>query len=312
MWYTAAAETGALMKKPILVWLLLGLIWGSTWLFIKLGLEDLPPLTFAGIRFLVASIPVLVWVAARRRPMPTSAREWTLMISTGIVTFSICYGLVFWGENHIPVGLTSVLYTTQPLFGLLLAHFLLRNEPLTVRRLGGVLLGIGGVVLLFSHELGAEDPLALFGMGAILLSSLAAAAVAVAVKRWGGGIDPGWLTVAQMVSGFIPLLLVGIPLEGNPLRFHWTSMAVTALLYLSLVGSALPFVLYYWLLQRMDATKTQLITLLCTVVAVFLGGVVLHEELGWRTALGASGVLAGLAITTWPGRDRAGVPGSRG
>ena len=288
------------MKRLTLVWILLGLIWGSTWLFIKLGLEDLPPLTFAGIRFLVASIPLLLLLLARRRFMPRRPRDWGIMVATGIATFSICYGLVFWGENHIPVGLTSVLYTTQPLFGLFLAHVLLRDEPITMRRLGGVLLGIGGVVLLFSHQLSAKDPLALAGMCAILASALAAAVAAVVIKRWGTTIDPIWLACVQMVAGFIPLLVLGVALEGNPFRFHWTPMAWTALLYLSLIGSALPFVLYYWLLQRMEATRVQLIALACPIVAVFLGWIVLHETQSWRTALGATGVLAGLAVTLWP------------
>ena len=289
------------MKRLTLVWILLGLIWGSTWLFIKLGLEDLPPLTFAGIRFLVASIPLLLLLLARRRFMPRRPRDWGIMVATGIATFFICYGLVFWGENHIPVGLTSVLYTTQPLFGLFLAHVLLRDEPITMRRLGGVLLGIGGVVLLFSHQLSAKDPLALAGMCAILASALAAAVAAVVIKRWGTTIDPIWLACVQMVAGFIPLLVLGVALEGNPFRFHWTPMAWTALLYLSLIGSALPFVLYYWLLQRMEATRVQLIALVCPIVAVFLGWIVLHETQSWRTALGATGVLAGLAVTLWPG-----------
>jgi len=293
------------VKRPTLVWILLGLIWGSTWLFIKLGLEDLPPLTFAGIRFLVASIPLVFLLLARRRSMPRHARDWGIMIATGIATFSICYGLIFWGENHISVGLTSVLYTTQPLFGLFLAHVLLRDEPITVRRLGGVLLGIGGVVLLFSHQLSAKDPLALAGMCAILVSALAAAIAVVLIKRWGASIDPTWLACVQMVAGFIPLLVLGVALEGNPFRFHWTPLAWTALFYLAFVGSALPFVLYYWLLQRMEATKVQLIALLCTVIAVFLGGIVLHEALDWRTALGAVGVLVGLVATTWPVRRRA-------
>jgi drug/metabolite transporter (DMT)-like permease len=299
------------LKRPTLVWIVLGLIWGSTWLFIKLGLKDLPPFTFAGIRFLVASIPLLVLLLVRKRPMPRRAKDWGIMFATGIATFSVCYGLVFWGENHIPVGLTSVLYTTQPLFGLVFAHVLLRDEPLTLRRLGGVLLGIGGVVLLFSQELSAKDPLALWGMCAILLSAVAAAAAAVVIKRWGGGIDPVWLTTVQMLCGFVPLLVLGVALEGSPFRLHWTPMAWAALFYLGFVGSALPFVLYYWLLQRMDSTKVQLIALVCTIVAVLLGGIVLYEALSWRTVLGAIGVLVGLAVTTWPVRRAARPPSTQ-
>ena len=293
------------MKRPTIVWILLGLIWGSTWLVIKLGLQDLPPFSFAGIRFLVASVPLGLLALLRRKAMPRRGRDWGIMVATGLLTFTVCYGLIFWGEDRIPVGLTSVLYTTQPLFGLFLAHVLLRDEPITLRRLGGVLLGIGGVVLLFSHELSLSDPLALYGMSAILVSALAAAASAVVIKRWGETIDPTWLAFVQMVGGFIPLLAVGGAIEGSPLLLRWTPLAWGALFYLAFVGSALPFVLYYWLLQRMEATKVQLIALLCTVVAVLLGGVVLHEELSWKTALGTVAVLVGLAVTTWPGAARA-------
>jgi drug/metabolite transporter (DMT)-like permease len=303
VWYTAAAGTrGDDVNRPLLVWLLLGAIWGSTWLFIKLGLEDLPPLTFAGVRFLVASASLLVLLWVRKRPMPRSLGDWGLAVGTGVLTFSISYGLVFWGEDHISSGLTSVLYTTQPLFGLLAARALLPDEPLTLRRLGGVLLGIGGVVLIFSRQLGAEDPLALWGTAAVIASALASAFSAVVLKRWGTHLDPLWLATVQMVSGFIPLLVVGIPLEGSPLRLHWTGMAWGALFYLALMGSALPFVLYYWLLKRMSVTKIQLLPLFCTVLAVLLGGLVLHEELSWRTALGAVGVLVGLCLVTWRGR----------
>lgn len=307
---TAAAGTGGDdVKGPPLVWFLLSAIWGSAWLFVKLGLEDLPPLTFAGIRFLVGSAALLVLLWVRKRTMPRSLLDWWLAAGTGVLTFSISYGLAFWGEDHISSGLTSVLYTTQPLFGLLVARALLPNEPLTRRRLGGVLLGIAGVALISSRQLEAQDPLALWGTAAVIASALAAALSAVILKRWGTHLDPLWLTTVQMVSGFIPLLVIGIPLEGSPLRLEWTGMAWGALLYLAIVGSALAFVLYYWLLQRMSVTKIQLLPLLSTVLAVLLGGLVLHEELGWRTALGVVGVLVGLyLVMRGGGRAPVGAP----
>ena len=108
--------------KSRLVWLLLCCIWGSTWLFIKLGLEDLPPLTFAGIRFVIATAIVFSLIAARHIPLPAGKRDWTLLAVTGILSFTLNYGLVFWGEQYISSGLAALLQSTLPLFGLIIAH----------------------------------------------------------------------------------------------------------------------------------------------------------------------------------------------
>jgi len=290
------------VSLPFLVWLLLSGIWGSTWLFIKLGLEDLPPITFAGLRFVLASIPLgillFVRLKLKRVTLPTAARDWLLMAATGFATFTINYGLVFWGENHIPSGLTAILYTTFPLFGFLMAHFLVRGEPLTVPRLGGVLLGLAGVILIFYRQIQFEGMMALWGSAAIVLAALQTAYVNVVIKLRAGHLDPTLLTTTQMVCGFIPLLLVGIPLEGNPFSFAWTPLAWVSLFYLAWVGSALPFVLLYWLMQRMQVTSTMLISLSSTLIAVLLGWLVRGEEFGWHTLLGGMAILSGLMLTT--------------
>ena len=292
------------MSTPLLVFLFLSAVWGSTWLFIKLGLADLPPFTFAGIRFVIAVLPLLVVLAVRRPRLPRRAADWWLMIWTGILTFTVAYGLVFWGEQHVSSGLTSILYTTMPLFGLVLAHFSVQGESMTFRKLGGVLLGIVGVVLVFSRELVSDDPLAIWGSLGILGSSFVSALAGVAVKRRAGHLDLSLFTTVQMLAGLVLLLAIGIPLEGSPLSFRWTPMAVASLLYLAFVGSALPFVLYYWLIRRIPVTQVQLIPLVSTLIAVLLGAVVLGERLGWWTALGAAGVLVGLVLATLPRAEK--------
>jgi LPXTG-motif cell wall-anchored protein len=99
-----------------------------------------------------------------------------------------------------------------------------------------------------------------------------------------------------MLFGLMPLFLVGVPLEGNPLRLHWTMMAVVALFYLAIVGTVIAFLLYYWLVQHMDVTKTMLIALVTPVVAVMLGMVVLHEQLNWRTLVGGLMIISGIGL----------------
>jgi len=282
--------------KARLVWLILCGIWGSTWLFIKLGLAVLPPLTFAGIRFVIACAILFTIIFIRRIQLPQSRSQWLLLAITGFMSFSLNYGLLFWGEQYISSGLAALLQATIPAFGLVIAHFYLPTERMTPIRIVGVLLGVCGVGTVFSNQLGVAGPKALAGCVALVLSSLFVAYSNVLVKARGQRLDPAILAAGQMFFGLIPLLLIGIPVEGNPLQFHWTTMALIALFYLAVVGSVVAFLLYYWLVHNMDVTKTMLIALVTPVVAVVLGMIVLDEELGWRTIVGGGMIMLGIGL----------------
>jgi drug/metabolite transporter (DMT)-like permease len=282
--------------KARLVWLILCGIWGSTWLFIKLGLEDLPPLTFAGIRFVIACAILFCFIRIRRIPLPQRRADWTLLAITGILAFGLNYGLVFWGEQYISSGLAALLQATLPAFGLVFAHFHLPGERLSWTRIGGVVLGVLGVGVVFSNQLAVEGSRALAGCVALILSAMFAAYSNVLVKSRGTKMDPAILAAGQMFFGLLLLFAVGIPLEGNPLRFHWTPVGIVALVYLAVVGSVIAFLLYYWLVLKIDVTKSMLIALVTPVVAVLLGMIVLHEEIGWRTLAGGAMIIAGIAF----------------
>jgi len=291
----------ALLKRTTLVWLLLGVIWGSTWLFIKLGLEDLPPFSLAGLRFFLAAAIMWGYLVIRRIRLPRSRGDWMLLTATGLLTFGLDYGLIFWGENHISAGLTSILFSTMPLFVLVLAHFMVPAERMTRRKLAGILVGIGGVALIFSRQLAVTDSLAMWGAVAILAGAAFAAVSTVLVRRYGGHIAPAVLTTVQMRVGCLPLLLIGFTLEGSPTSFHWTPIAWTSLLYMAVIGSAVAFVLVYWLLKRIGAVRSVLIIPFSTVVAVILGIVVLGEAFTWRTGVGGLLVILGLLAASRSG-----------
>ena len=282
--------------KSRLVWLLLCCIWGSTWLFIKLGLRDLPPLTFAGIRFVIAAIILFALILARRVPLPNKKRDWILLAVTGVMSFSLNYGLVFWGEQYISSGLAALLQSTLPAFGLIIAHFYLPGERMTLPRIAGVLLGVLGVGVIFSNQLQVSGPRALWGSAALVGSAFCAAYANVLVKTYGLNLQPTMLAGGQMLFGLVPLLLIGIPLEGNPLNYHWTPVAVLSLFYLAIVGTVIAFLLYYWLIHNMDVTKTMLIALVTPITAVILGMLVLKEELHWRTFVGGAMIMSGIGL----------------
>ena len=282
--------------KPRLVWLILCGIWGSTWLFIKLGLADLPPITFAGIRFVIACTILFSLIRIRRIQLPRARRDWLLLAVSGILSFGFNYGLVFWGEQYITSGLAALLQATLPAFGLVFAHFHLPAERLSWTKIFGVVLGVCGVGVVFSNQLTVAGSRALAGCVALILSVMFAAYSNVLVKAYGKHLNPAVLSAGQMLFGLVLLLSVGIPLEGNPFRFHWTPMAVIAMFYLAIVGSVIAFLLYYWLVLNMDVTKSMLIPLVTPVVAVILGMIVLNEEFGWRTLAGGAMIISGIGF----------------
>jgi len=282
--------------KARLVWLILCGIWGSTWLFIKLGLADLPPITFAGVRFVIACSILFFLIRVRRIPLPRARADWILLAGSGILSFGLNYGLVFWGEQYITSGLAALLQATLPAFGLVFAHLHLPSERLTWKKIGGVVLGVCGVGVVFSNQLVVSGRQALAGCVALVLSAMFAAYSNVLVKAFGKHLNPAVLSAGQMLFGLLLLLSVGIPLEGNPLRFHWTPIAVVAMFYLAIVGSVIAFLLYYWLVLNMDVTKSMLIALVTPVVAVILGMIVLGEEFGWRTLAGGAMIMLGIGF----------------
>jgi len=282
--------------KARLVWLLLCGIWGSTWLFIKLGLEDLPPITFAGIRFLIACAIIFLIIRARHISLPHQRSDWLLLAVTGVLSFTLNYGLIFWAEQHISSGLAAVLQATTPAFGLVIAHVHLPSERMTWAKIVGVVLGICGVGVVFSNQLSIAGGQALAGCIAVVASSVFVAYSNVLIKAHGKKLEPAILAAGQMFFGLIPLLLIGIPVEGNPLHYHWTPLAFVSLFYLAIVGSVIAFLLYYWLIHHMDVTKTMMISLVTPVVAVILGLLVLREKLDWRTIAGGAMIMSGIAL----------------
>jgi len=292
------------MKKVAAVWVLLSLIWGSTWIFIKVGLRDLPPITFAGIRFLIAGGVLLAIVSWQKLTIPRDRRQLGWLVGTGLISITVNYGLVFWGETRIPSGLAAVLQAMIPVFGLLIAPYFLPAEGLTRQRLAGVLVGFTGVAVIFYEQTGIDGWGAAQGSLALLLSSLCTALGNVLVKSKLQHLDPTIIAAGQMVFGFPPLLLFGWWLEGSPVQLQWTSTAILSLLYLALIGSALAFMLYYWLVTRIEVTTTMMISLVIPVIALLIGAVAVGERLTFSILAGSLIIIAGISIILRSGRSR--------
>ena len=280
----------------ILAWVILCVIWGTTWIFIKIGLEDLPPIAFASVRFLLASVILLVVIFARRLPFPKTSSEWKLIAFTGVLQFSINYSTVFWSEQYITSGLAAVLQAMITVFGLVLAWFFLPNEKITTQKIIAVVVGVIGVAVIFIDQLRVEDLMAFLACVAIVVGAYAAAQASILVKAKAGGIHPASLVFGQMICGLPPIVIYSLWYEGNPLNYNWTWRAVGSVLYLTILGTIAAFWLYYWLLSKIEATKAMMISLVTPLVAVVVGAIVLGEWLPPQTFFGGVLIIASIGL----------------
>jgi drug/metabolite transporter (DMT)-like permease len=286
-----------------LVWglyALLVLVWSSTWVTIKIGLDDLPALLGAGIRFAAAGAGLLAYAALRRRPLGTDR---LLAAVIGVLPFATTYGLIYWAEQHIPSGLTAVLFGVLPLYVALLAAVALPDEPLRTRLLLGIGVAIAGLALAFNEslELG-DDELAGLAAGAVVLSPVASAIGNISIKRRAGALDAlvlnGW---AMVVGG--ALLLAVSALSESWTDASFTADAVGSIVYLAAAGTAFTFVALTLLLRELPAVTTSFISVLLPFGALAFGAL-LEDEVVTSAALGGAALVAlGIAVAQWPRRS---------
>src|SRR5213082_3226099 len=243
-------------------WLTLCAVWSSTWLAIKIGLRDLPPISFVAIRFLIAIIVLLVVSMGRTHLLPRTRSDYIVLAVTGVLMFAVNYTLLFWAELHVSSGLAAVLQATIPIFGMIFAHWMLPDEPLRLQKLSGAIIALGGVAVICGRLLGFNGRLAFWGGVGVVFGAASAAFANVLVKARSIQLAPAMLAAWQMIFGVAPLLVLGFAVDGNPARFHWSATSIFCLLYLAIIGSALTFLLLYWLLPRLTVAQLQSISLI--------------------------------------------------
>jgi drug/metabolite transporter (DMT)-like permease len=279
----------------LLVWILTCAIWSTVWLFIKLGVRDVPPVTFAAFRMCVA-VSVLVPVTLLQRvPLPRR-REWALVGTTGVLLLGINYALLYWGTQFISSGLTALLQAMTPVFGFVFAHLLLRDEKMTVLKGVALALGVAGVGVIFWDQLRTGAPRALAGSVAVIASAACVAISYVVMRRRGRDLHPSTITAGQMLAALGPLLVFAVAVEGNPLAVRWTRTALWSGIYLAIFGSILGAWLNYWLLKRIGATKLLSMGLVEPLVAVLLGAAFLAEKMSSKTVIGGVCILVAVAV----------------
>ncbi len=275
---------------------LLVIIWGTTWAAIRISLEGFPPLTGLVFRFAIATVILAVVARLRGIRHRPDGKRWAIWATQAVLAFCIAFGIVYWGEQWVPSGLTSVLFSTMPLFVVLLAFVSLPEERLGWWGLMGMVLGFGGVAVIFSDDLAAlGGPMVRHAATVMLAAPLASAVVQVVVKKWGQGIHSLSLAVMPLALATLILAPTAWWLEGAQ-AWEWQLRPILAVLYLAIFGTSVTFGLYYWLLQHASATATSLITYCTPIFAVAIGTTLFDEPLTLRIVVGSLLVLSGVGL----------------
>jgi drug/metabolite transporter (DMT)-like permease len=272
------------------------LIWGSTWSVIRVGLVGVPPLTGVAIRFGIAGLVLFLVGLANRVPFGKGKNEKKLWVTTSVFTFSLCYIIVYWGEQYVPSGLAAVLWATFPLFVALLARVVIPGEIIRPATVVGMIVSLAGMAIIYSEDFRLlGGPKVLFAAVVFLLSPLASAIGNTLVKRWGQGSHPlSTAAVPMMLTAVLVGVLALLFERGRPVT--WDTRSVSALLYLAILGTSTTFGLYYWLLNWYPATRLSLTANVTPIVAVTIGALFMHEPLTPRVLVGSAVVLGGVAV----------------
>ncbi len=276
-----------------LVYVVLCIIWGSTWLTIRFGLESLTPLVSAGMRFSLASIFIFILMKIKSVSLQKDSVSIRLYLLMGFFSFVIPFGLVYWAEQFVPSGMASVLFAVYPFFVLIFSFLRMPSEPIGSYKIIGTVLGFSGIVVIFSESFDLNFTDYLLGMFACVLSGTMQAWIAVSIKKFGHHLHPLSMNFVPMVIAGISMLLIGVFFEDlSTIRFD--ENAILSIIYLAFFGSVITFTSFYWLLKRINVVIVSLIAFITPIVALILGYIIYNEELSTSYFIGSAMVLGGL------------------
>ena len=276
-----------------LVYVVLCIIWGSTWLTIRFGLESLTPLVSAGMRFSLASIFIFILMKIKSVSLQKDSVSIRLYLLMGFFSFVIPFGLVYWAEQFVPSGMASVLFAVYPFFVLIFSFLRIPSEPIGSYKIIGTVLGFSGIVVIFSESFDLNFTDYLLGMFACVLSGTMQAWIAVSIKKFGHHLHPLSMNFVPMVIAGISMLLIGVFFEDlSIIRFD--ENAILSIIYLAFFGSVITFTSFYWLLKRINVVIISLIAFITPIVALILGYIIYNEELSTSYFVGSAMVLGGV------------------
>lgn len=288
-------EVNSMNTDEWLLLIILSIVWGGSFFFVGVAVEALPPLTIVALRVSLAAFSLLAVVYFTGLRMPADPSIWIAFVCMGVLNNVIPFTLIVWGQTHIASGLASILNATTPMFTIVAAHFLTKDEKMTSNKIIGVLIGFAGVVIMLGHE-------ALGGLGDSVFAQLAVLGAAISYSIAGiygrrfaqSGIKPVVTATGQVTASSILLIPLAVFYD-KPFTLPMPGVEIClAVLGLALISTAFAYILYFRILSTAGATNLLLVTLLIPVSAILLGTLVLGEQLELKHMLGMALISIGL------------------
>ena len=279
-----------------LLFLLLGFFWGSSYLFIKIGVDaGLPPFMLITLRLFIGFVLLASVVAIAREPLPRESRTYGHLIVMGAVNVAIPFSLITWAELTVESALASILTAPVPLFVIVIAAIFLRDERITINRIAGLVAGFVGVAILVGFDPAAVAAGDLAGEIALLGATLSYACGAVYARRNVHGLRPMIPAVFQVGFALVMVATLTLLFE-RPFEVNVTPEAWFSVVWLGLFGSGLAYLVFFRILGRWGATRTSMVAYLLPVVGITLGALVLNEPVDARLLIGTGLVIGGIAL----------------
>jgi drug/metabolite transporter (DMT)-like permease len=283
--------------KHWLIFLLLGAIWSSSFLWIKIAVQEVGPITLVAYRVVFGLFFGLAVMVLQGVRWPRSFRSWFPLLLLGITNVAVPFFLISWGEQSIDSAVAAILDATVPLFTILIAHLALRDDKITLPKILGLLTGFAGVIILMSKDIG-DSTGSLLGQAAIIAASMFYAGSGVYARKYTED-TPGILRSAIPLLSSTAVMWPAVFLFESPLEIPQLAITWIALLWLGILGSGFAFILVYYLIHEIGPTRTSTVAYLFPLGGVILGVAFLGEELSWQLISGAVLIIAGLAVANW-------------
>jgi drug/metabolite transporter (DMT)-like permease len=263
-------------------------------MWIKISLREIGPDMLVGFRTLFGVLFCIAVILIQRIKLPRTFKEWGPLFLLGITNIAIPFFLIAWGEQSIDSSVASILDSTVPLFTIIIAHFLVSDDKMTISKISGFLIGFGGVFVLVSKDFGASSS-PLLGQAAVILASFFYAVSAVIVRKATQNTAGILRSAGPLLSGTIIMWIAAYTFE-SPLKLPQLGITWTALLFMGILGSGFAFLMVFWLIHEIGPTRTSMITYIFPLGGVLLGIMFLHEQLNWQLIAGGLLIITSLVV----------------
>jgi drug/metabolite transporter (DMT)-like permease len=285
--------------RVAVAYVVVALIWGSTWGAIKIGVTDVPPFVFAFARAVAVASVLTIIALALRQPLPRGRLTLAVATIVGVINIGVTWAIIFWSEQFVPSGFVAVFGSAAPVWTAVLAHFMVKGDRLSALKIFGLILGLGGTILLIGAPDAADGTAGLIATGLLALMPITWAIAAILQSRFLTRVAPiPTVAVGTWVSA---LLLAPLALIQLPQGAHWTLASVLAFVWLTLFGTCFAMVVSLWLYRKLRPTTITLIQVVVPAEAILIGTLWLGEPVSIRMLGGAALVVAAVALNAIAG-----------